>query len=46
MLICLIINCIILIYFTTTESKESIAQSSRMVEPCDTIHIATKNETK
>jgi len=35
-----------LIFFKTIESEKSIAMSSRMVYPCDTIRIVTKNETK
>jgi len=37
-----------LIFFTTIESEEPSAISSRTIEPCecDTILIATQNETK
>ena len=37
---------IILIFFTTIASEESIAKLSRMIYPCGTIRIAIKNETK
>ena len=33
-----------LVFFTTIESEKSIAKSSRMVWPCDTVRIAIKNE--
>jgi len=33
-------------FFTSIQSEESIAKSSRMIYSCDKIRIATKNKTK
>jgi len=35
-----------LLYYLTLESEECIAKSLHIIQPCDIIRNATKNETK